>query len=84
MARYEFQAVRLRTGSTDSDGRLVFIDGELAAVLVLLADDVHGSSRGLWSVEVDFRFVLANSPLFTSLYDAAAWLQERNSEYVLK
>lgn len=75
MASYELQPVRVRTGTEDRDGRLILLEGELTAVVVLLADKVHGDQRGLWSLEADFRTYLARAPLFRSPHDAVIWLQ---------
>lgn len=80
MASYEFRSVRLSTGSGDTDGRLVFIEGNLAAVIVLLADEAHGDQRGLWSMEADFRIGLSSPPLFNSPYEAVAWLRSRDRQ----
>jgi len=74
MTTYKLQSVRLRTGTTDQDGRLVFINDELTAVIVLLAGEDHAQERGLWSMEADFRVSGSRPPLFNSPYDAVAWL----------
>jgi len=77
---YKLQSVRLRTGTTDQDGRLVFINDELTAVIVLLAGEDHAQERGLWSMEADFRVSGSRPPLFNSPYDAVAWLLRRDEE----
>lgn len=84
MASDDFQPVQLKTGSKDNDGRLVFMDGELVAVLVLLADEAHGDDRGLWSMEADFRIPSSSPPLFNSPDDAVAWLRSRARQHSLR
>jgi hypothetical protein len=74
MAVYALQHVQLKTGSQDRDGRLIFTDGELIAVIVLLADQSHGSDRGLWNLEAYFRSYRPQAPLFASPRDAVTWL----------
>ena len=54
MPTIELQPIRVRTGSKDKEGRLVLADGELVAVLVRLDDEMHGSDRGKWFLEVMF------------------------------
>jgi hypothetical protein len=78
MVNHDLQPVRLKTGSDDRDGRLVFIDGELTAVIVLLAEEVHSQARGLWSMEADFRVHASQPPLFNSPYEAVSWLKSRD------
>jgi hypothetical protein len=79
MANHEMQPVRLRTGTKDQDGRLIFIEGDLVAVIVLLADEIHEQDRGLWSMEADFRIAGPAPPLFNSPYEAVSWLLHQDA-----
>lgn len=67
------QPIRVRTGSEDREGRLVLIDGELAAVLVRLDDDMHEQDRGKWFLEAEFSRLSRPTP-FVSLDEAQHWL----------
>jgi len=80
MDGYTLQSVRLRTGSDDSDARLVFAEGELVAVIALLSDPNHGDLRGLWNIEVDFQGLLITPPLFSSPHEAVQWVLGRHKE----
>jgi hypothetical protein len=72
------QPVEVMTGSHDQDGRLVFADGQLAAVLVHLDDPVHEDERGGWFLEVGFGpCSRSHQPVFGSLEDAETWVQEQ-------
>lgn len=79
MASYVFQPVRLQTGAQDSDGRLVFVDDELTAVLVLLADEMHGDDCGKWCLEAEFQH-LTRPRMFDSLQEAETWLRRQSAE----
>ena len=46
MTHITLQPIPVMTGSQDHEGHLVLADGQLAAVLVRLADEVHGDKRG--------------------------------------
>lgn len=74
----ELRPIRVRTGSKDEEGRLVLVDGELAAVLVRLDDEMHGADRGKWFLEVSFGPQRRADP-FATLEDAEAWLKEQIS-----
>ncbi|HEV7251960.1 MAG TPA: hypothetical protein VGN97_02515 [Mesorhizobium sp.] len=76
MPNIELQPIRVRTGSKDTEGRLAFLDGELAAVLVRLDDEMHGSDLGKWFVEALFGPQRRANP-FETLADAEAWLKEQ-------
>ena len=72
------QPVNVMTGSHDQDGRLVFADGQLVAVLVQLDNVVHGDERGGWFLEVGFGPCSRSSqPVFEGLEEALAWVQEQ-------
>jgi hypothetical protein len=60
----------------DEDGRLVLVDGKLAAVVACLGAEHHEPhQRGAWHLEAAFgRFGLyAAPPLFADLDDVVAW-----------
>jgi hypothetical protein len=73
-----FQPVTMATRYSDNDGRLVLVDGELAAVLVLLEHQVHDEHRGMWFVEAAFGdFEDGLHEVFADLDAAAEWFGRR-------
>jgi hypothetical protein len=71
------QPVRLETGSEDEEGRLVFADGRLAAVLVRLSGH-HEELSGRWFYEHGFGpFDGPTHPVFDSLDAAQGWIEQR-------
>ncbi|MFH6784219.1 MULTISPECIES: hypothetical protein [Methylobacterium] len=71
------QPVRVRTGSEDEQGLLVFADGILSAVLVCLSD-AHGDDAGLWFLEAGFGTLASPQPgKFADLDAAQAWIAGR-------
>jgi hypothetical protein len=69
------QDVSVDTRSEDQQGCLLFAEGKLVAVLVRLANHVHGSDRGAWYVEAGFgRCATILPPLFATLEDAETWV----------
>ena len=71
----EFQPVKVATGSVDEEGRLVFYDGKLIAVLVRLDDPDHGPALSQWSLEAGFNGVdSVKPPLFANLTAAERWI----------
>ena len=46
--------IRINTGSSDTDGRLVLADDRLVAVFVRLTGEEHGPLRGSWALEAGF------------------------------
>lgn len=59
----------------DDVGFLVCVDGCLAAVLVRLDAEFHGTDRGSWNVEAGFGACEARlCEPFPSLADAVAWV----------
>ena len=69
-----FQPITIATASPDSEGRLVLVNGALAAVLVRLADEIHAPElRGSWFVEVAFGHLsdLSGNATFATLEEAA-------------
>jgi hypothetical protein len=72
------QPIPVMAGSRDHEGRLVLADGQLAAVLVRLSDEVHGEERGGWFLETGFgRCDGTEHPVFESLDEAEAWVRRR-------
>ena len=72
------QPIPVMTGSRDHEGRLVLANGQLAAVLVRLADEVHGADRGGWFLETGFGPCDGPAhPVFESLDEAQAWVRGR-------
>ena len=77
MTDITLQPIPVMTGSQDHEGRLVLVDGQLAAVLVCLADEVHGADRGGWFLETGFGRCDGHHPVFESLDEAQAWVRGR-------
>ncbi|GLK68400.1 hypothetical protein GCM10008179_20380 [Hansschlegelia plantiphila] len=72
----EFQPIKVATGSSDEEGRLVLLDGRLIAVIVRLDDEAHGAARGQWSLEAGFNGVdSVKPPLFANLQSAERWIE---------
>ncbi|BCM82126.1 hypothetical protein mvi_05870 [Methylobacterium indicum] len=71
------QPVRVRTGSEDEQGLLVFADGALAAVLVCLSDS-YGDEAGSWFLEAGFGALASHQPAaFADLDAAQTWIAHR-------
>ena len=71
------QPVQVATGSDDQDSRLVFHEGFLVAVLVLLSDD-HEDAAGMWFLEAGFgRVDTATPPTFADLDEAQNWIEQQ-------
>ena len=69
-----FQPVTLAASSADTDARLVFIGGQLAAVVVRLEDEIHGEGlQGTWFLESAFGDLapLSGPVTFATLDEAA-------------
>ncbi|MCJ2044375.1 hypothetical protein MKK58_07475 [Methylobacterium sp. J-078] len=70
----KLQPVQIATGSNDRESRLVFEDGMLVAVLVLLSGE-HDAHAGKWFLEGGFGPVKdVHAPLFDDLETAKAWI----------
>lgn len=79
----EFQPVKVATGSADEDGRLVFHDRKLIAILVRLDDPDHGPAVGQWSLEAGFNGVdSAKPPLFANLTAAERWIALQIADFI--
>lgn len=71
------QPVRVKTGSHDMEGQLVFTDGLLVAVLVRLSED-HEGQAGMWFLEAGFDGAEERvQPTFADLDAAQEWIQRR-------
>lgn len=73
------QPMPLHTGSGDEEGGLVLADGKLVAVLVRLADRMHGDLVGHWHLEAGFGpcAEAPPHPVFASLDAVSAWVERR-------
>jgi hypothetical protein len=70
------QPVRLATGA-DEEGRLVFTQGRLVAVLTRLSA-LHGELAGQWFLEIGFgRLDGPAHPCFPDLDAAEAWISQQ-------
>ena len=74
----EFQPVEVAVDE-EGEGRLTFVDGRLAAVLVRLSG-THGDQAGRWFLEVGFgRLDGPRHPVFPDLDAAGDWIKARLS-----
>jgi hypothetical protein len=72
-----FQPMRVLIDGHDSDGKLVLVDNQLAAVLVRLDGQSHDPEhKGLWHLEAGFgKCNIRDAPLFKTLEQAGTWVQ---------
>lgn len=71
---FAYQPVSVRTDSADEDGRLVFADGRLIALLVRLSAG-HADLADRWFLEVCFATPVGGAhPVFQNIGEAEAWL----------
>ena len=69
------QDISVDTQSEDEQGCLLFSEGKLVAVLVRLANHVHGADHGAWYLEAGFgRCATMMPPVFPTMDDAEAWV----------
>jgi len=69
-----FQAVILDSSSPDQEGRLVFRDGRLLAVITRLSD-IHPELAGRWFVEATFgRVPIVHPPAFETIDEFEGWI----------
>ena len=67
--------VRVALGLRSAEGRLMFVDGELCAVLTQLDPDPAADGMAGWVMEAAFGSLYCQSaPLFADLGEAEAWL----------
>ncbi len=72
------QPLAILTPGDDQDGRLVLVDGKLAAVFARLDSDAHApEERGRWHLEAGFGPCEASSRtlLFSTLGEAVRWVE---------
>jgi hypothetical protein len=70
------QPVQVATGSDDAESQLVFDDGFLVAVLVLLSDQ-HEDDAGQWFLETGYGPIdPVCPPPFADLDEAQAWIAD--------
>lgn len=68
------------TDGDDQDGRLVLVDGKLAAVFARLDSTAHApEQRGRWHLEAGFGPCesIGRALLFSTLGDAVRWVEAR-------
>ena len=71
-----FQSIEVLTASQDHEGRLMLVDGKLAALLVRLNDEAHDPLlRGARYVEAVVGWIDGQHQLFASLEEAAASIE---------
>ncbi|MGF9756191.1 hypothetical protein AAII07_13370 [Microvirga sp. 0TCS3.31] len=72
--------VKVRIDGHDSDGRLIFADDQLSAVIVRLDGEAHiPEHKGQWHLEAGFGpcDVRLAPPTFSTPEEAGAWVQQR-------
>ena len=66
------------TGCNDQEGYLVLSDGQLVAVLVRFADEMHLDQLGKWFLEAGFGPCRTTvPPVFADLDEAQAWVRQK-------
>jgi len=74
------QPVKVLIDGHDSEGRLIFADDQLSAVVVRLDGQAHQPEhKGLWHLEAGFGRcdVRIAPPTFTTPAEAEAWVKQR-------
>ncbi|MDR7039289.1 MULTISPECIES: hypothetical protein [Methylobacterium] len=83
MVEITLQPVQIGTLTADTDGRLVFADGKLVAVLVRLSEELHSAdgNAGQWCVEAGFGACEVGmlAVRFDSLEAARSWVADQIS-----
>jgi hypothetical protein len=83
-----WQSVRVGSGFTrEEDGRLIFVDGRLVAILVCRSEDHEETDlRGAWSIDAGFGPITGVQETFLSFEDAATWILRRckNWDYLMR
>jgi hypothetical protein len=71
-----FQTMRVLIDGHDTEGRLVLVDGQLAAVIARLDGKTHPSTdRGKWHLEAGLgKCAVRTTHLFKTPEDAGAWV----------
>jgi hypothetical protein len=73
-----FQPMRVLIDGHNSEGRLILVDGQLAAIIARLDGMAHHSKRrGQWHLEAGLGkfFALRTTHLFKTPEDAGAWVE---------
>ncbi|MDP8918631.1 MAG: hypothetical protein M3O00_07035 [Pseudomonadota bacterium] len=72
-----FQPMRVLIDGHDSEGSLVLVDNQLAAVFVRLDGPAHDPEhKGLWHLEAGFgKCNIRDTPLFRTTEEAGAWVE---------
>ena len=72
------QPVKVLIDGQDSEGRLIFADGQLCAVIVQLDGESHLTEhKSFWNLEAGFgKCNVRSAPLFKSPEEAGSWVQE--------
>jgi len=72
------EPARVATSSADEEGQLVFANGRLVAVLVLLADETHAGRVGSWYLEAGVGLCANETPpTFATIGAALAWVRRQ-------
>jgi hypothetical protein len=73
-----FQPMRVLIDGHDSEGRLILVNGDLAAVIVRLDGQTHDPEhKGLWNLEAGFgRCSVRDAPLFKTPEEAGGWVEQ--------
>ena len=75
-----FQPVKVLFDGHDSEGRLIFADGQLASVIVRHDGEAHSrEQKGYWHLEAGFGKCDVRNvpPTFKRLEEAEAWVKQR-------
>jgi hypothetical protein len=78
----ELKSIKLLNPGEDDEGRLVFVDGLLAAVLCRLSGGHYPEDlRGRWFLEAGFGPLATNTyPTFSSLDEVESWVERALAE----
>jgi hypothetical protein len=79
-ANITFQSVKVLVDGHDGQGRLIFVDDQLSAVIVRLDDEAHcPEHHGCWHLEAGFGPCAPRTPPppFPTAEDAAVWVRQR-------
>ena len=71
--------MRVLIDGHDSEGILILVDNQLAAVIVRLDGEIHDpKNKGLWHLEAGFGKcdVRVAPPMFTTHEEAGAWVEQ--------
>ena len=83
-----WQSVRVGSSFTrEEDGRLVFVDGRIAAILICRsADPEQPDFAKAWSIDSGFGPITGLQETFLSFEDAVTWILRRfkNWEYLIR